>query len=94
MKNRIAAIVVVRPGCRRSFCTRVVVEEGKQVIVTQFGKPVATFKKAGLHFKSPFIQEVHYLEKRLLPWDGAPESMQRTTRNGSTSTSGHAGGSI
>jgi membrane protease subunit HflC len=33
-------------------------------------------REAGLHFKLPFIQEAHYLEKRLLPWDGAPESMQ------------------
>ncbi|REK19438.1 MAG: protease modulator HflC [Planctomycetota bacterium] len=52
------------------------VEEGKQVIVTQFGKPVAEVESAGLHFKQPFVQEVSYLEKRLLPWDGAPESLQ------------------
>ena len=52
------------------------VEEGKQVIVTEFGKTVEDIRKAGLHFKVPFIQETHYLEKRLLPWDGEPESMQ------------------
>jgi len=53
-----------------------VVEEGKQVIITQFGRPVAAIQDAGLHFKSPFVQEVHVLERRMLPWDGAPESMQ------------------
>jgi modulator of FtsH protease HflC len=53
-----------------------VVEEGKQVIVTEFGKPVDEVQTAGLHFKTPFIQEAYYLEKRLLPWDGSPESMQ------------------
>ena len=53
-----------------------VVEEGTQVVVTQFGRPVNEVTEAGLHFKTPFIQKVHYLEKRLLPWDGAPESMQ------------------
>jgi membrane protease subunit HflC len=53
-----------------------VVEEGKQVIVTEFGKPVDDVQTAGLHFKTPFIQEAYYLEKRLLPWDGSPESMQ------------------
>ena len=53
-----------------------VVEEGEQVIVTQFGKPVDDVQIAGLHFKTPFIQEAYYLEKRLLPWDGSPESMQ------------------
>ncbi len=53
-----------------------IVEEGKQVIVTEFGKPVNDVQTAGLHFKTPFIQEAYYLEKRLLPWDGSPESMQ------------------
>ncbi len=53
-----------------------VVEEGKQAVVTQFGRPVRFVTEAGLHFKAPFVQEVHRLEKRLLPWDGAAESMQ------------------
>ena len=53
-----------------------VVEEGQQVIVTQFGRPIKDVQAAGLHFKTPFIQEAYYLEKRLLPWDGSPESMQ------------------
>ena len=58
------------------YSSAYVVEEGKQVIVTQFGRPVGDVKRAGLHFRKPFIQEIHYLESRLLPWDGAPESMQ------------------
>jgi membrane protease subunit HflC len=58
------------------YSSAYVVEEGKQVIVTQFGRPVGEVKRAGLHFRKPFIQEIHYLESRLLPWDGAPESMQ------------------
>jgi len=52
------------------------VREGQQVVLTQFGKPVTVITKAGLNFKKPFIQEVHRLEKRLLPWDGDPEHMQ------------------
>ncbi|MEE8450749.1 MAG: protease modulator HflC [Thermoguttaceae bacterium] len=53
-----------------------VVEEGKQAVVTQFGKPVRYVVDAGLKFKVPFVQEVHLLEKRLLPWDGAPKSVK------------------
>ena len=53
-----------------------VVEEGKQAIVTQFGRPLRAVSESGLHFKTPFIQDIDYLEKRLLPWDGDPESMQ------------------
>ena len=78
MKSRIAAIVIVVLGIAALvlYSSVFVVEEGKQAIVTQFGKPVADVQDAGLHFKSPFIQEVHYLEKRLLPWDGEPVSMR------------------
>jgi membrane protease subunit HflC len=57
-----------------------VVEEGKQVVITQFGDPKRAVTEAGLHFKSPFIQEVNLLEKRLLPWDGDPESMQTSDK--------------
>ncbi|MCH8215548.1 MAG: hypothetical protein IH892_02120 [Planctomycetes bacterium] len=52
-----------------------VVEEGTQVVVTQFGRPVAAWTEAGLRFKIPFVQEVHTLDKRLLPWDGAGEGI-------------------
>jgi len=78
MKNRIVAAVLVILGITgiMLYSSAFVVEEGKQVIVTQFGKPVDDVQNAGLHFKIPFIQEASYLEKRLLPWDGAPESMQ------------------
>jgi membrane protease subunit HflC len=52
------------------------IEEGRQAIVTQFGKPVGEVTEPGLHFKVPLIQKVNRLEKRLLPWDGDPENMQ------------------
>ncbi len=53
-----------------------VVQEGQQAVITQFGKPVKEVTEAGLNSKMPFIQKVHRLEKRLLPWDGDPENMQ------------------
>lgn len=52
------------------------VDETKQVIITQFGKPVGEPKtQAGLKFKLPFIQQVNPVEKRILEWDGAPSNM-------------------
>jgi len=53
-----------------------VVQEGQQAVITQFGKPVRVVTEAGLNIKTPFIQKVHRMEKRLLPWDGDPENMQ------------------
>ena len=53
-----------------------IVDETKQVVITQFGKPVGNpITSAGLHFKMPFIQEAHYFEKRLLEWDGEPNQI-------------------
>ena len=46
------AIVIVYDGF-------FIVEEGRQVVVTQFGAPVGDpVTEAGLHFKMPFIQHV------------------------------------
>ena len=53
-----------------------VVNETKQVVITQFGKPVGEpVTTAGLHFKMPFIQRAQYFEKRLLEWDGNPNQI-------------------
>ena len=53
------------------YFTTYVVNEGKQAVITQFGKPVSFVTEPGLNFRIPLIQSVHRLEKRLLPWDGA-----------------------
>ncbi|MFQ5425248.1 MAG: protease modulator HflC [Phycisphaerae bacterium] len=52
-----------------------VIPEGQQTVITQFGRPVRADTEAGLYFKTPFIQDVNRLEKRLLPWDGEPQDM-------------------
>ena len=53
-----------------------IVDETKQVVITQFGKPIGKpVISAGLHFKKPFIQQAHYFEKRLLEWDGDPNQI-------------------
>lgn len=53
-----------------------VVSETEQVIVTQFGKPVGEpINAAGLHFKTPFVQEITRIEKRVLEWDGPSAEM-------------------
>jgi len=53
-----------------------VVHEGEQVVITQFGEPIGQpITTAGLKVKTPFIQEVHRFEKRLLEWDGSPDQV-------------------
>jgi membrane protease subunit HflC len=53
-----------------------VVDETEQAIITQFGKPVGEpIVTPGVHLKVPFIQTVHFFDKRFLEWDGAPNQI-------------------
>lgn len=53
-----------------------IVEEGKQVMITQFGKPIGKPKtQAGLYFKMPFLQQVNTFDKRIFIWDGDPNQI-------------------
>jgi membrane protease subunit HflC len=48
------------------------VAENEQVILTQFGRIVGdTVQAPGLHWKSPFVQDIHSFDKRWLEWDGS-----------------------
>lgn len=76
MRALIIVVGVIVVGFVFTLASLYIVKEGEQVVVTQFGKPVGIETEAGLKFKAPFIQEVHRLEKRLLPWDGDAELKQ------------------
>ncbi|MBU4119373.1 MAG: protease modulator HflC [Proteobacteria bacterium] len=53
-----------------------ILPEGKQVVITQFGRPVGKpITEAGLKFKTPFIQEVTFFDKMILIWDGDPNQV-------------------
>lgn len=48
-----------------------ILDETKQAIVTQFGKPVGEPRTdPGLNFKVPFLHKVQFFDKRYLEWDG------------------------
>lgn len=53
-----------------------IITEGKQAIVTEFGKPVGEpITTAGINFKIPFMQDVRLVDKRILSWDGFPNQI-------------------
>lgn len=52
-----------------------IVDQTRQAIVFQFGKPQGDIKGPGLHMKIPFIQNVEYFDRRILSVDPAPEQM-------------------
>jgi len=51
------------------------VKEINQAIVIQFGDPKKVITQAGLQIKIPFIQNVVYLDRRILSLDPAPEEV-------------------
>ena len=58
-------VIVVLSG------TFYIVDEGRQVVITQFGRIIGEpITEPGLHTKLPFVQTANYFEKRLLDWEG------------------------
>ena len=51
------------------------VKEINQAIVLQFGDPKKVLSEPGLQVKIPFIQNVVYLDRRILSLDPAPEEV-------------------
>ena len=57
------------------FFSIFIVKEVNQAIVLQFGDPKRIILKPGLNFKIPFIQNVVFLDKRILNLDTPPEEV-------------------
>ena len=57
------------------FQSAFIVQEINQAIVLQFGNPKRIIIDAGLKFKLPFIQNVVYLDRRVLNLDNPPEEV-------------------
>ena len=52
-----------------------VVKEINQAIVLQFGDPKRIISQPGLQYKIPFIQNVVFIDRRILSLDPAPEEV-------------------
>lgn len=69
-------IVIVIAGLFVAYDGFFTLGEGKQAVITQFGRPVGgPIMQAGFHFKLPLIQKVYVFEKRVLEWDGDPNQI-------------------
>lgn len=52
-----------------------IVDETQVAVLTRFGEPRKQITKPGLYTKTPFVEQVRYLEKRLLIFDALPDSL-------------------
>ena len=71
-KFLIPVLIVIGVVVYLSFFT---VKEINQAIVLQFGDPKKVIAEPGLQVKIPFIQNVVYLDRRILSLDPAPEEV-------------------
>ena len=58
-----------------SYFSMFVVKEINQAIVLQFGDPKKIITEPGLNFKIPFVQNVAFLDRRILSLDPPPEEV-------------------
>ena len=78
MKPVVASIllILVVVGGILLLSSAFLVDEAEQALVLQFGRPVGDpITQPGIHFKTPFIQEVRTYDKRLIAWDGDPNQI-------------------
>ncbi|MEX2442328.1 MAG: protease modulator HflC [Alkalispirochaeta sp.] len=52
-----------------------IVQEGEQALVIRFGEIISSTKEAGLHFKTPVIDQVTKYSAKIISWDGDPRRM-------------------
>jgi membrane protease subunit HflC len=72
MKKGTLLIIVILVILFLANLSLFIVDETKQAIVLQFGKPIRAIQESGLNWKIPFIQNVVFFEDRLLVYDAAP----------------------
>ena len=73
MKKILLPIIIVLGAV--AFFSIFIVKEINQAIILQFGDPKRIISTAGINFKIPFIQNVVFLDKRILNLDAPPEEV-------------------
>jgi modulator of FtsH protease HflC len=58
-----------------AFFSLFTVPQTSQAVVLRFGDPVRTVSEPGLHMKVPFVDNVIYVDNRILDLEGADEEM-------------------
>jgi membrane protease subunit HflC len=71
-KKTIALLAVVVLGVILMNAVFFTVREDQQVVVTRLGKPVRIIRDAGLSYRTPFIEQLTFFDKRLLEYDSNP----------------------
>jgi len=67
MEKKLTSILIIISALAITALNSVfILDQRKQALVLQFGDPINVIQEAGLHFKTPFVQNVLYFDNRLL----------------------------
>jgi len=73
--NKFVLLILVGLGAVLGFQSFFTVTETQQALVLQLGEHKRTIQEPGLNFKLPFIQNVVFLDKRILNLDVRPQEV-------------------
>ena len=76
MKKGIVFLVALAIGLFVLASSAFTVQEGQQALVLRFGKIVRTVNTAGLYFRTPFAEDIEYMQKRLLTLEIRDKAVQ------------------
>jgi len=76
MRTGIALLVALALGAFVLASSAYTVQEGQQALILRFGKIVRTVNTAGLYFRTPFAEDIEYMQKRLLTLEISDKAVQ------------------
>ncbi len=76
MKKGIVLLVALAIAGFVTASSAFTVQEGQQALVLRFGKIVRTIDTAGLYFRTPFAEDIEFMQKRLLTLEISDKAVQ------------------
>jgi len=76
MKKSVALLIALVLAAFVVAASAFTVQEGQQALVMRFGKIIRTISVAGLYFRTPFAEDVEYMQKRLLTLEIGDKAVQ------------------
>ncbi len=76
MKKGIIFLVALAIGAFVLASSAYTVQEGQQALILRFGKIVRTVNTAGLYFRTPFAEDIEFMQKRLLTLEISDKAVQ------------------
>ena len=73
-RNLVLAIIAGVIGVV-AYSSMFTVHQAGQALVLQFGEPIREIREPGLNFKTPFVQDVQFFDKRVIDFDAQPQEV-------------------